>query len=180
MTLPFPTRVRNPLVNLIVRTTTPCLAARLTFKTLFETLKSKRYACTTLTCAPCLTSRSQCCSSCQLTLAEEKCWVLVSLVWGHVEILLSVASFHQHMSSIKPWPPQCHIENHIIVPPLPHVVSHQQAVGSAVPPQSQYHQGTHPHHIAHVTNGSVCATSATRRLKLHPQRLQCLVGHLHA
>lgn len=36
---------------------------------------------------------------------------------------LAVRSFYQHMSLIKPWTLQCHIEHCIIVPSIPHVVS---------------------------------------------------------
>lgn len=127
MTFPFLTGVRNPLMNVMVRVTAPFfLAARLTFETLFETLKNKRYCRISFNqrLKPLLPSAGEC--------AVKPC----------EDPALSVTSFYQHMSSIKPWPQQCHIEHHITVPPLPHVVSHQQA--AAVPPQSQYSRTASP------------------------------------
>lgn len=126
-------------MNVMVRVTAPFLAAQLTFKTLLETLKNKRYACTTLMRASCQISFNQRCSARQTTLAE--CWwVCCEALWRSCSPCHIILSTHvSNKTTVSAVP---HRTPHL-VPLFPHVVSHQQVV--TVPPQSQY-SPQHPHY----------------------------------
>lgn len=114
---PLPDKGEKSSDEVIVRTTAPFLAARLTFKTLFETLKNKRYACTILTCASCLTSLSQRCSGCQSTLAEEsaECW------WVWCEAMRRACSACRII-------PSTHVFNKTLASAVPHRIPHHRSL----------------------------------------------------